>query len=442
MRLRVAAVTAALLAASVTGVGISQAHSPDDDRAEPSLSLQRSDFEETAEAAAERSDRGPSGFARCVKGMAADTYPCRRIDMLSRVSLHRLGLSFANDMWGWTDRKTGKDYAIIGGIEGTTFVNVTRPRHPDVIGRLPSHTYLGGKFWRDIKVRGTYAFVVSEHNRHGMQVFDLRELRGIRGTPITLPEAAHYDRFGGAHNVAINRRSGYAYVVGSDTCRGGLHMVDISTPERPRFTGCWSKDGYFHDTRCVNYHGPDPDYAGREICVSANANFTRRGVDSSVSIVDVTDKANPVRVANVTYPRSGYSHHGWLTPGHRYYLHGDEFDEFTYDITTRTRIFDMRDLDAPRLIGHYDYGTRSIDHNLYIEGKRAYASNYTSGLRVVDTSRVARGRLREVGFFDVRPENNRRVFKGTWSNFPFFARERIVGVSSIDRGLFILRPRR
>lgn len=156
----------------------------------------------------------------------------------------------------------------------------------------------------------------------------------------------------------------------------------------------------------------------------------------------MTDKANPVRVANVTYPRSGYSHHGWLTPGHRYYLHGDEFDEQTYGINTRTRIWDMRDLDAPRLIGHYDYGTRSVDHNLYIQGKRAYASNYTSGLRVLDTSRVASGKLREVGFFDVRPENNRPVYKGTWSNFPFFARERIVGVSSMDRGLFILRPRR
>ncbi len=444
MRVRVAAATAALFTASVAGVGISQAHNSDQERAEPLLTQQRTDFSETAEAAVRRSDRAPSGFARCVKGIAADTYPCKRVTMLSRVSLKRLGLSFASDMWGWTDRKTGKDYAIVGGIEGSTFVDISRPRHPDVVGTLPSHTSRGSEFWRDIKVRGKYAYVVSEHSGHGLQVFDLRTLRGVRGTPITLPEAAHYDRFDSAHNVAINPRSGYAYVVGSDTCRGGLHMVDISSPERPRFVGCWSRDGYFHDTQCVNYHGPDPDYAGREICVSANVNYNPHRDDfrSSVSIVDVTDKADPVRVANVTYPRSGYSHQGWLTPGHRYYLHGDEFDEQKYDINTRTRIWDMRDLDSPRLIGRHDYGTRSVDHNLFIEGDRAYASHYTSGLRVLDTRRVGKGRLREVGFFDVRPENNRPVYKGTWSNFPYFARGRIVGVTSMDRGLFILRPRR
>ena len=34
-------------------------------------------------------------------------------------------------------------------------------------------------------------------------------------------------------------------------------MIDVSDPQNPEFTGCYSDDGYTHDTHCVIYHGPD-----------------------------------------------------------------------------------------------------------------------------------------------------------------------------------------
>jgi hypothetical protein len=38
------------------------------------------------------------------------------------------------------------------------------------------------------------------------------------------------------------------------------------------------------------------------------------------------------------------------------------------------------------------------------------------------------------------PENDNATFEGgTWSNYPYFRQKGIVAVSSIDRGLFILR---
>jgi choice-of-anchor B domain-containing protein len=387
----------------------------------------------------------PHSFAPCVRGMAGGTYPCDRIDMMSHLSRADLGLSFVNDMWGWTDPRTRRDYALVGGTEGTVIVDITDPKRPDIVGTLPAHTLDPQRpFWRDIKVFDDHMFVVSEQLGHGLQVFDLTQVRGVTGDPVVFTETAHYDGFSTSHNININEDTGFLYAVGarnldrSLNCAGGLHMVDIDNPSNPAFAGCFAEHGYIHDTQCVVYSGPDTDYQGREICFNSNA----ASDGNFVSIVDVTDKSNPVALARVPYPNDGFSHQGWLTEDQRYFLHGDELDEVSHGIGTTTRVWDVRDLDDPTLIGVFENDTTSIDHNLYTEGRFAFASNYTSGLRIYDLRRVGEGTLSEVAYFDVYPENDNATFEGgTWSNFPYFRQKKIVAVSSIDRGLFVLRPR-
>jgi choice-of-anchor B domain-containing protein len=387
----------------------------------------------------------PTSFAPCVRNMAADTFPCDGVDMLSWLDHDALGTTFVNDIWGWTDPSGGNDYALVGAIEGTVFVNITDPRRPEVLGILPSSSTTGGAFWRDIKVHANHAFVVSEHDNHGMQVFDLTQLRSWDGTYTTYSATAHYDAFGRAHNIAINEESGFAYAVGArqgEGCDFGLHMIDISDPTNPTFAGCFGDNGYVHDTQCVIYAGPDTRYRDHEICFNSNAAGSFGGPEHFIDIVDVTDKDNPVSLARVDYPNSGYSHQGWLTPDQQYFLHGDEGDELAHGIGTTTRVWDVRDLEAPELIQVFENDTASIDHNIYTQGRYAYASNYTSGLRVYDTRDVAAGALREVAYFDVYPENDNPSFEGgTWSNYPYFRQRGVVAVSSIDRGLFILQPR-
>lgn len=423
MRAKIATATIALLTAAALGAPGAWAHEQAFDEVSPPTQEERQG----------ELDAAPDGQARCVNGMAADTYACDGIDMLDHLWLEDLGLSFANDMWGWTDPVTGRDYAIVGGTEGTVFVDISRPTDARVVGTLPAHVLDPHRpYWRDIKVYDDHAFVVSEQEPHGMQVFDLTRLRHERGT---FTEDAHYAGFGNAHNINIDTDSGVAFAVGTSTCDGGLHMVDVSEPTSPVSAGCYSDHGYIHDTQCVTYSGPDEDYSGREICFNSNAaddgNF--------VSIVDVTDKSNPVSIARMPYADDGYSHQGWLVPGQRYFLHGDEADETDHGVNTRTRIWDMSDLDNPRHIGSFDNETTSIDHNIYTERRLAYASNYTSGLRVYHTGKVRWGKLKEVAYFDLYPENDNASFEGgTWSNYPYFKRD-VVGVSSMDRGLYILR---
>jgi choice-of-anchor B domain-containing protein len=400
-------------------------------------------FGQIAAAAAPNSN-APRTAAPCVRGYAGE-FPCNRIDLLSFVPSADLGGTFINDIWGWTDPETASDYALVGAAEGLAVVDISDPKRPVVLGLLPTHSAAGRDFWRDVKVYADHAFVVSENHDHGMQILDLRQLRDMDGSsgPVTFAETAHYDGFEHAHNIAINEDSGFAYVLGSEDCSGGPHIVDISDPANPTFAGCFADHGYTHDAQCVSYHGPDADYAGREVCFGSNANFDGTPFFNTLSIADVTDKNNPVGIANAEYPGGvdGYSHQGWLTPDHAYFLHGDELDERFFGINTRTRIWDVTDLDNPTVVGVFDNSTSSIDHNIYIQGGYAFMSNYTSGLRIYDISKIANGEISETAYFDVFPENDDPFYSGSWSNYPFFAQKGIVAVTSIDRGLFILRPR-
>ncbi|HEY0700165.1 MAG TPA: choice-of-anchor B family protein [Micromonospora sp.] len=370
-----------------------------------------------------------TGAAVTCSGGQASGYPCSNVDLMSFLPMASVGGGQANDIWGWTDPATGREYAIMGRRNGTSFVDVSDPVNPVYLGNLPSYNGLTA-VWRDIKVYRNHAFVVADVSGHGMQVFDLTRLRGVT-TPQTFTANARYGLFGNAHNIAINEETGFAYAVGSNTCSGGPHMINISNPVAPTNAGCVSGDGYTHDTQCVVYHGPDTAYTGREICVNSN--------EDTVTIVDVTVKASPVQLVRKSYSGSQYTHQGWLTEDHRYFLLDDELDESRVGGGTRTYVFDVADLNAPVHTGTFTSPATATDHNQDVKGDYTYQANYRAGLRVLSLADIAGGSLSQVGYFDVYPSSDSASMNGAWSVYPYFASGNVV-VSGIEQGLFVLRP--
>jgi hypothetical protein len=237
-----------------------------------------------------------------------------------------------------------------------------------------------------------------------------------------------------AHNIAINEESGFAYAIGTSTCGGGgPHMIDIRDPKSPAFAGCVSEDGYTHDTQCVNYRegDPDPAFAGHEICFNSN--------EDTLTIVDVTDKDNPVQLARVPYDGATYTHQAWLTEDRKQILVDDELDEQDQGGQTKTYVFNVERLRSPRFLSEHSGEAESIDHNQYVKGNRAYQANYRSGLRVLDLTDVASGRLSESGYFDIYPADDKAEFNAMWSNYPYFESGTVIA-SGIEQGLFVLRP--
>ena len=366
-----------------------------------------------------------TGPETCVDGRAGD-FPCSGISLRKHVSLEAMGGTVGNDIWGWFDAASDKEYALMGMANGTAFVDISDPEHPIYLGILPTQTV--DSVWRDIKVYQDHAYIVADNaGAHGMQVFDLTRLRGLVAPQVFAADVVYAD-FENAHNLAINEDSGYAYAVGTNTCAEGLHIIDISTQINPVFAGCHSAFDT-HDTQCVDYQGPDTDYLDSEVCF----NFA----EDRVEIVDVTLKPSPITISSSTYSELGFVHQGWSTEDHRYLLVGDEFDENVFDVPTRTHVFDVSDLDVPVYVFAYEAATASIDHNLYVLGNQVFEANYTSGLRVLEIGNLANNELTEVAFFDTFPESDATDFSGAWSVYPYLPSGTVI-VSDIANGLFIL----
>lgn len=382
----------------------------------------------------------------CADGKA-EVFSCDKVDLISFLPVEAIGGErgiMVNDLWGWTDPETGKEYVLIGRTNGTSFVDISDPSNPNYLGELPKTAGSNSAVWRDVKVYENHAYVVADNaGQHGVQVFDLTQLRDATDAPTSFEETARYDGIHSAHNIVINTETGFAYVVGSsgggETCGGGLHMINIQNPANPTFAGCYSDTGtgmqgtgYTHDAQCVTYNGPDAEYQGREICFSAN--------ETALSIGDVTDKADVSYISTGTYPNSAYVHQGWLTEDHRYFYINDEGDEVGGLVDqTRTLIWDVSDLDDPQLAKEYMWGERASDHNLYVRDNMMYQSNYVSGLRVHDISDPVNPK--EIAFFDTVPAgDNGPGFAGSWSNYPFFE-SGVIAVSSMGEGLFLLKKR-
>ncbi|KAF7299500.1 MYND-type domain-containing protein [Mycena indigotica] len=403
-------------------------------------------------------------FTPCVDGYAGsqknNTYMCKNADLHSFTPHRELGSTaqVGNDIWGWayTDEEgKTREFGLVGQMDGTAFVEVLPTGQIAYLGRLPTQTENSG--WRDIKTIGHYAYIGSEADGHGIQVFDLDKLLD----PVLLQEpkefsietdlTAHYDGLpqGSSHNVVAHADKNLIVAVGAKPrlhdCGAGLIFVDVSDPSKPTTIGCAGEDGYVHDAQCLTYYGPDRNYNGSDICYSFN--------EDTFTIYDITDVSRPVIISATFYHGVAYAHQGWVfdEKDQSYLFLNDEMDEmftrgWATDQKTTTYIWDIKDLSAPKLAGHYKSPVRAIDHNLYVHKGLIYESNYKSGLRVVDASMIAEDAsgksFFETAFFDVHPEDDaiggEAVFGGAWSAYPYFESGHII-VNTLERGLFVVK---
>eukprot|EP00122_Pirum_gemmata_P012128 Pgem_evm1s11258 len=371
-------------------------------------------------------------------GLAAD-YPCSNVDLVGYLPFSSMRgeqsqTTSSNDIWGWTDPKTNREYALAGQYDQTSVIDITNGILNPIIA-IPR----AKSTWSDIKVYKNHMYIGTEGGG-GIQVYDLTQLRNYVNLTkddavLTVePTTVYTDGVTSSHNVVINEETGYLYVVGSRTCAGGLHIVDIREPANPKFRACFSVDGYTHDAQCVIYKGPDQRYFGREICFNYN--------EDTLTIVDVENKDDMRLLSRTGYEGSKYTHQGWVTEDHTTLLLNDELDEKGATDEegkyTHTYIWNIEDLEKPVYFSFFKSSVQAIDHNLYIKGDLAYLSNYAAGLRVLNVSDVKNGHATEVAYFDVYPEAAGTVFTGSWSSYPYFE-SGLIPVNSIDRGLFVVK---
>ncbi|PNS16945.1 hypothetical protein CAC42_4909 [Sphaceloma murrayae] len=415
------------------------------------------------------------GYTKCVDGLAAaipgdanNTFQCNNIDLYHFLSHAQLGSTQGqgSSSWGWTHKRSGREFVAIGQFDGTAFVEIKRGRMV-YIGRLPQYDPIGSR-WREIRTLGDYIVIGSEAIVHGVQIFDMKKLLNLSPkNPKTFSQSDLTGWFGElpvgrTHNVVVNEELGYAIAAGSVSgnstvrtrenlpCRGGLIFINMTDPTKPTTPGCAAADGYVHDAECLVYRGPDKRYEGRDICYGYN--------EDTMTIYDVTNKVGnqTTIISRTSYVGARYIHQGAVLDrnNQEYIVLDDELDErdgtegpATNKLPT-TYILDIRNLEQPKVTGFYQGQTRSIDHNQYVIDGFNYQSNYGAGLRVLDVRSIPRdptgAGICEAGFFDIYPEDDaeegggRVAFLGTWSSYAYF-KSGYIYINTIERGSFLVK---
>ncbi|CAI6096704.1 unnamed protein product [Clonostachys chloroleuca] len=412
-----------------------------------------------------------NGKAEAVPGNPLLTFKCknkRQIDLYDFINHATLGSpntdyrgKSGSSSWGWTDPESGREFIASGLYDGVSFIEILPEGRMLHLGFLPKFAPVGDRaYWTEVRSYKHYVVIGSELEGNGIQIFDMTKLLSIKPeeAPIKFDNAkdltGHYNStmpLGRAHNVVVNEELQYGVAVGvtprDEACKSGLHFFSLDDPSNPVALGCNGDDGYVHDAQCLVYRGPDERYVGHDICYGYN--------EDTLTIYDVTDKANSKVISRTSYEGASYTHQGWVNDVNwqEYLFLDDEYDEYDAsgpgtDGYPVTYIWSIHDLEKPKQTGIWKATERGIDHNQYVVGDLIFQSNYGAGMRVYDISTVLSdptgSGVCEVAFFDIYPEDDNLpgggtiAFSGSWSSYAMF-KSGFIFINTIERGGYLVK---
>ncbi len=338
---------------------------------------------------------------------------CFAYNLQSQVNMSKLSnLNYAilhgvelNDIWGYVD-EAGNEYACVGTTGGTSIVDVTNPSSPVEVYWLPGMN----STWRDLKVWGDHLYVTTEAQQ-GLTVIDLTPLPGSTNLTSTLYYGPSGSQWSSAHNLYIDE-NGYAYIFGANRGNGGVIILDVHTnPGVPVEVGVFD-NWYAHD-----------GYVKNDTLYGAHVS------DGIFSIVNVTNKANPVLLGTKSTP-SFFTHNIWESSDGTHVFTTDEKPGAfiaAYNVTNPNNIVETDRIQSSP-------GSGVIPHNAHVLGDYVITSYYRDGVTIHDVSRP--NNLVEVGRFDTSPLSG-VGFNGCWGAYPYLPSGNILA-SDIENGLFVL----
>lgn len=383
----------------------------------------------------------------CDNGLA-DGYACDGVDLLGRLPL--AGLSSApdrgNDIWGFRDLNTERDYALIGLGNGLAVVDVTDPATPVEVGTIPGQLTT----WRDVKVLQyadaatgrfrAYAYLTADGASDGLLVVDLSGLPNAvrlvgRRTSETRAHNVYIANLDPETHLPLAGLTPVLYTAGSNLDGGVARAYSLADPENPALIGAVPAGGHSHDLASAVLRdaraGQCPNATGACVLL-ADAN------EDDLQLWDITDPANALLLSTTLYPTLGFVHSATFTEDARFLVVQDELDEINFNLPTRQRIFDLANLGQPELAATWEGSGPATDHNGFVRAGRLYLSNYSRGLTVVNLGDPRQPF--EAGFLDTRPEDDATGFDGAWGVYPWLP-SGIIAVSDVQRGLFLLADR-
>ncbi|MBI3135233.1 MAG: choice-of-anchor B family protein [Bacteroidetes bacterium] len=308
-----------------------------------------------------------------------------------------------NGIWGYTD-EAGNEYALVGTKDGVSIVDITVPSNPAEI------LFIAGQnsIWREIKTNGDYAYVTTEAEE-GLLIIDLSPLPASTALPVSYYTGPVGNEWNTAHSLYA--ANGYVYINGSGRGNGGLIILDVATdPMNPVEVGDFDT-WYVHDC----YVRDDTAYLAHIY-------------DGFFSILDITDKANPILLGSAITPTS-FSHNVWTSTDGNYAFTTDEVSGGfigAFDVSDPSNIVYLDKIQSSP-------GSGIVPHNAHVNGNYLVTSYYADGVVVHDITYPYN--LVEVGNHDTNPHENPTT-SGCWGVYPYFPSGNIIA-SDREEGLYV-----
>jgi len=325
--------------------------------------------------------------------------------------------------WGYTAPDGGR-YAIMGTAKGVAVFDLRDTANIRVVDEIdgPTNTNSPGIYWREMRVYGSHAYIVSELSnlRPGIMILDLS---GLPNTVRFVKSVIPRDGDPTAHTIDIDTARGLLYLqrdlsnaatapgmnldkhdgFGRSNDPGGheshvadkgsIEIYDIKTdPENPRYLTTFNQFRNVHDMTAVG------DYI-----------YVAEGDANSFSIWDAKIAGAPKLVVRWSVP-GNYAHNIWPSADGSFVVTTEEIPN-----GLPARVWRLNGSEPPTQLSSFKVGS-GTPHNVIVEGTTAYLSHYSEGAAVVDLSNPASPRV--VTRIDTNPATG-PALAGCWGVYKF-----------------------
>lgn len=331
-----------------------------------------------------------------------------------------------NDLIGYYDSLTQKEYIIAGSTDSIYFFDITIPTQIKLLD--VEYGSVKAVINRDYEIYQHYVYCVADQNRSSMQIYDLQYL----------PDSVHkvYEDSALAintHSIFIEAKSKrlymcsnkYANWANGNLKESAMDIISLEDPEKPTFLAKLYVP--------IRSNGEAAFRWVHESHVRNDTAYLSCGY-SGLYIYDLRDLNNQQIISSiVNYPSSGYNHSSWLSKDGKHIMFTDE------NMNLPTKIFDISIIQAPRLESMFISNEWAIPHNAYWFGSFAVISHYQDGVVLYNIADTKKPQL--AAYYDTYPQNGKdytKIFTGCWGVWPYLPSGNIIA-SDRTNGIFVLK---
>jgi len=266
----------------------------------------------------------------------------------------------------------GNHAYVADGSAGLQVIDVSDPANPMHVGG-----YITSGSFSGVSVAGNHAYLAGSRQEgatwtNGVQVIDISD-------PANPVRVGGYDTSGYAQGVAV--AGNYAYVTetprwtGSNSVGGGLQVIDVSDPANPVRVGGYDTIGSAQGVAV----------AGNYAYLTETPRWTgSNSVGGGLWVIDVSDRANPVRVGDYDTGGSAQAQ-GVAVAGSHAYVTGWHQGETNW--INGLQVINVTDPTNPMRVGGYDSSANTV--GVAVIGNHTYLAGGEAGLQVIDVSNPA-----------------------------------------------------